>query len=75
MSQTDIYKLLTDQPQTQKQLVAISGMTTGQVSHELRCLERDRLIHVQQLEIAYRPKGYTKAGKAPARHTIKWPRY
>jgi DNA-binding MarR family transcriptional regulator len=73
--QSEIYKLLSDQPQTQKQLVEVTRMSTKQVSHELNCLIKKGMVQVRTLEIARRPKGYTRMPKAPERHPFRWPRF
>jgi len=75
MSQTDIYKLLSDKPKTQYQLSEVTGMSTGQVGHELRCLIKKGMVIMKILESKGRPYGYTKASTAPERHPIKWPKY
>jgi DNA-binding transcriptional regulator GbsR (MarR family) len=75
LSQTDIYKLLSDVPVTQKQLVQATGVSTGQISHELRCLVKKGMAIRQTLDVRSRPYGYTKAKKAPEREVMRWPRY
>jgi DNA-binding transcriptional regulator GbsR (MarR family) len=75
MSQTDIYKLLSDVPVTQKQLVQATGVSTGQISHELRCLVKKGLAIMQITEAKGRPYGYVKAERAPERQAMRWPKY